>query len=441
MRETSKLDASRAYVRTTAPRCCSRSRSPPRAPSARSRGSPAAAAARRCPGSCSGRSIPGAVDRLAARLPQGSVLISATNGKTTTTAMVAEILGRGPARATTTRARTSLSRGRLHPARLPRRRARAVRGRRGGAPGGRAAGAAAGRCARQPLPRPARPLRRARARRRALARRRSRRCPRRTLVVNARRPAASATSRAAARGVVDLRRRRSRGTRAPALQHAADSKYCLRCGTPYDYAAAYVGHLGDYRCPTCGHARPPLDVAAREIELHGLDGSRVHARRRRRDARACGSRCRGSTTSTTRSPRRRSRPRSACRSTTIVAGLERFTAAFGRFERIAVGDRRLLMLLIKNPAGANEAVRTLLDGGRPRASPSSRSTTRSPTAATSRGSGTSTSSRCSTGSSASSSRGDRARRARAALRLRRPRRATGSRSSRRSRPPSTAGSS
>ena len=53
----------------------------------------------------------------------------------------------------------------------------------------------------------------------------------------------------------------------PALQHAADSKYCVRCGTPYDYAAAYVGHLGDYRCPNCGHARPPLDVAARAIEL------------------------------------------------------------------------------------------------------------------------------------------------------------------------------
>src|SRR5882762_7584693 len=35
---------------------------------------------------------PGAVDRLARRLPQGSVLVSATNGKTTTTAMVAEIL-------------------------------------------------------------------------------------------------------------------------------------------------------------------------------------------------------------------------------------------------------------------------------------------------------------------------------------------------------------
>src|SRR5215470_16911016 len=36
---------------------------------------------------------PDAVDRLASRLPLGSALISATNGKTTTAAMAAEILG------------------------------------------------------------------------------------------------------------------------------------------------------------------------------------------------------------------------------------------------------------------------------------------------------------------------------------------------------------
>src|SRR5204862_179094 len=61
------------------------------------------------------------------------------------------------------------------------------------------------------------------------------------------------------------------GVARPSLQHAADSKYCVRCGTPYDYAAAYVGHLGDYRCPNCGHARPLLSVVARNIRLHGLD--------------------------------------------------------------------------------------------------------------------------------------------------------------------------
>ncbi|HEU5405366.1 MAG TPA: DUF1727 domain-containing protein, partial [Gaiellaceae bacterium] len=50
----------------------------------------------------------------------------------------------------------------------------------------------------------------------------------------------------------------------------------------------------------------------------------------------------------------------------IAGGLGRFSAAFGRFERVAVGDKRILLLLIKNPAGANEAVRTLVDGGAPR---------------------------------------------------------------------------
>jgi UDP-N-acetylmuramyl tripeptide synthase len=82
--------------------------------------------------------------------------------------------------------------------------------------------------------------------------------------------------------VGDLGRERGPGTRTvfgvddprqahPSLQHAADSKWCIRCGTAYEYAAAYIGHLGDYRCPACGHARPPLDVVAREIELGGIE--------------------------------------------------------------------------------------------------------------------------------------------------------------------------
>ena len=47
---------------------------------------------------------------------------------------------------------------------------------------------------------------------------------------------------------------------SPELQHAADSKWCVRCGTPYVYAAAYIGHLGDYRCP---RVRPRAAAAGR----------------------------------------------------------------------------------------------------------------------------------------------------------------------------------
>jgi lipid II isoglutaminyl synthase (glutamine-hydrolysing) len=44
----------------------------------------------------------------------------------------------------------------------------------------------------------------------------------------------------------------------------------------------------------------------------------------------------------------------------IVAGLATVSPAFGRAERIAIGDSELSILLIKNPAGANEVLRTLV---------------------------------------------------------------------------------
>jgi UDP-N-acetylmuramyl tripeptide synthase len=48
-----------------------------------------------------------------------------------------------------------------------------------------------------------------------------------------------------------------------------------------------------------------------------------------------------------------------------VRGLEASAAAFGRAERLDVGGRELAILLIKNPAGANEVFRTLRSGGEP----------------------------------------------------------------------------
>src|SRR5439155_733205 len=46
------------------------------------------------PGKLLSKLDPGAIDRLAARLPAGTAVVSATNGKTTTAAMAAEILRR-----------------------------------------------------------------------------------------------------------------------------------------------------------------------------------------------------------------------------------------------------------------------------------------------------------------------------------------------------------
>jgi len=45
---------------------------------------------------------------------------------------------------------------------------------------------------------------------------------------------------------------------------------------------------------------------------------------------------------------------------TIKVGLESFTAAFGRLERVTVGDRELFLALVKNPVGFGEVLRTIL---------------------------------------------------------------------------------
>jgi len=150
------------------------------------------------------------------------------------------------------------------------------------------------------------------------------------------------------------------------MQHAADSKWCVRCGHRYEYDSITLGHLGAWRCPACGDARPPLDVAARDIELDGLRAVSV---------RLC-------------TPLGEERVRlplpglynvynalaaaalslrlSAVQPAALRAGLERFSAAFGRFERISLAERESVLLLVKNPAGANEVIRTLAQDPAPK---------------------------------------------------------------------------
>jgi lipid II isoglutaminyl synthase (glutamine-hydrolysing) len=144
-----------------------------------------------------------------------------------------------------------------------------------------------------------------------------------------------------------------------ALEHASDSKRCRNCGHEYVYDAVYLGHLGRYRCPSCGRERPTPEIAAEHVALRGMSGSDV----------------------------RIATPRGAIELTLPLPGLYNVynalaataaalelgaspdqvrtalagvAAAFGRVERLSLGDRQLAILLVKNPAGANEVLRTLL---------------------------------------------------------------------------------
>jgi UDP-N-acetylmuramyl tripeptide synthase len=167
--------------------------------------------------------------------------------------------------------------------------------------------------------------------------------------------------------VADLGRERSQVTyfgvedqslALPELQHASDSKHCRRCGHAYVYEAVYLGHLGHYRCPNCGRERPQAQVAATRVTLRGMKGSEV-------EMRTPG----GPITLTFPLPGLYNVYNAlaaaaaafalGARVEHVQAGLEQASAVFGRVETIPVGGRPVSILLVKNPAGANEVLRTL----------------------------------------------------------------------------------
>jgi UDP-N-acetylmuramyl tripeptide synthase len=315
------------------------------------------------PGKALVRMDPRAIGRLGARLPHGSAVLSATNGKTTTAAMVASILERRGERLVHNRAGANMAGG-VATALL-----------RGGGDRGlfevdefwldrvvpqlRPSALLLANLFRDQLDRY--------GELEAIA-------DRWAAVVAGLDPAAALVLDADDPLVADLGRERPGvvyfGVDDPAMamarmQHASDSKHCRRCGAPYVYDAIYLGHLGHYHCPTGDAERPQPSVVASAVELRGTRGAAfdllVGGQRRRVElplpglynvynalAAAALAHALGASADE------------------VVAGLRAVSPAFGRAETVtlagtgAAAPRELSILLVKNPAGANEVLRTLV---------------------------------------------------------------------------------
>jgi len=148
------------------------------------------------------------------------------------------------------------------------------------------------------------------------------------------------------------------GVALPGLPHATDAKHCRRCGAPYVYETVFLGHLGRYRCPKGDSERPAPQVAAHHVTLEGVRSATFELRTPAgvADVRlplpglynvynALGAAALALTLGAPLGD--------------VVAGLEAVSPAFGRAETVTVGGRELSILLVKNPAGANEVIRTL----------------------------------------------------------------------------------
>ena len=122
-----------------------------------------------------------------------------------------------------------------------------------------------------------------------------------------------------------------------AIPHAVDSIYCPKCGHALDYKGVYLSHMGEYSCPSCGFSRsqPTLDSSEWQQILVGLY-NKYNTLAAATAAKELG-----------------------VDEATIRDTIPNFQAAFGRSEELKINGKNVRILLSKNPVGTNETIRVV----------------------------------------------------------------------------------
>ena len=134
----------------------------------------------------------------------------------------------------------------------------------------------------------------------------------------------------------------------------SDAKYCVHCGAVLSYEHYTYAHMGGWHCPECKKRRPDPEISVTELLSLTTEDSRVRLRVKDHSREL-----------------RVSLPAMynlynalAAVSAGTAAGLSleslcaaagSMSACFGRMERFRIGEKDLQMILVKNPAGFDQA--------------------------------------------------------------------------------------
>ena len=319
------------------------------------------------PGLVAERIDPAMLSKLTARLPAGAIVVAGTNGKTTTSRMIADILSASGLRVVHNRSGSNLVRGVVS--------AFAAQASLGGNPGGDIAVIETDEAAFPEVVRLVQPrvvllnnlfrdqldrygeldtiARKWKASLASLG-------PDATVIFNADDPGLTAVAQDVSANKVAFGMNAVEHTLG-SLPHAADAAVCFACGTDLAYKALYVSHLGNWYCPACGQSRPILDVAGSEVELEGVQSLVLTIDRGGESDRYAvgvpGLYNAYNTLAAVAATRH-----VGVSQATVQTALVQFRSAFGRIERVVYRDRHLTLALVKNPVGFNEVLRMLTSG-------------------------------------------------------------------------------
>ncbi len=148
------------------------------------------------------------------------------------------------------------------------------------------------------------------------------------------------------------------------VDEVSDAPYCIHCRHEYVYDYVTYGHLGGYRCPNCGYCRPQPAVSVSRVISSDAECSRIVLTMDGTDYEttvnlpggyniynACACMAAG---------------RALGLDGTLVArSLGSFSCGFGRMEKFEINGVALRMILIKNPAGCNQVLNFLTNSQEP----------------------------------------------------------------------------
>ncbi|MBM4413080.1 MAG: Mur ligase family protein [Chloroflexi bacterium] len=139
------------------------------------------------------------------------------------------------------------------------------------------------------------------------------------------------------------------------VAHLADAGFC-RCGHALTYTTRFFAHIGHYTCPQCGFTRPTPDYAITQIHTDGLAGSSITINQTAH----CVVPLPGSYNAINALAAYTVADVLGI-ATAVAPAIAQMQPAFGRYEVVQTPHHALVMALIKNPVGASETIRMFVE--------------------------------------------------------------------------------
>lgn len=144
----------------------------------------------------------------------------------------------------------------------------------------------------------------------------------------------------------------------------SDAMFCIFCKNKYNYTNHIYGHLGGFQCTNCGYSRPAADLECTAIEEAGSSYTTIRWK-------CTPALLKEDTELTTRINLPglynvyNAMAAAACGLAlnysvdTVMRALQSFESGFGRMESISVQDKTIKLILVKNPTGFNQVLNFL----------------------------------------------------------------------------------